>query len=414
MPPNCSGHRRQPVLCRRGDADRAGPGARSARDAVLARAARLGPQTWRAQRRLADRRDGRTAAARAAAAPRQSIDELAEAGLLVAEGTALRSGTRSPGARSRRPSRAPPPGHPRPHPGRAARHRLRDHARLAFHAEAAGDRSAALHHATVAGRRAAELGSHREAAVQFQRALRFAAGEPLQALAARYDELADELSVIEAAAPRTPTAGLGLWREAGDQLHEGDTLSRVSGALWRLCRAARRPQPGGRAGDPGAARPEHGAGTRIYPSCRCPAQRDAIREAVTLTRRAHEIATTLGLLPGSEYALTLEARRPGLPGGNGRSCYAKPWPSRSTTAPLRGSTRLYQPARAELCQPAIRRVRAVLPRWRRLLCRTRSGRLPQLPAGRGTATLDRLGRWDEAVALAGAACSGCLPPRSTG
>ncbi len=46
-------------------------------------------------------------------------------------------------------------------------------ARMAFHAEAAGDGEATLHHAYRAARQAAELASHREAAAQYQRALRF-------------------------------------------------------------------------------------------------------------------------------------------------------------------------------------------------------------------------------------------------
>ncbi len=51
-----------------------------------------------------------------------------------------------------------------------------DDARLAFHAEAAGDGPAALRYAAAAARRAVALGSHREAAAQFERALRFAGG----------------------------------------------------------------------------------------------------------------------------------------------------------------------------------------------------------------------------------------------
>ncbi len=54
-----------------------------------------------------------------------------------------------------------------------------DDARLAFHAEEAGDGPAALEHAALAGRRARALTSHREAAEQFERALRFADGEAL-------------------------------------------------------------------------------------------------------------------------------------------------------------------------------------------------------------------------------------------
>src|SRR5581483_9320254 len=47
-------------------------------------------------------------------------------------------------------------------------------ARLAHHAEQAGDGEAVLRLAPAAGKRASSLGAHREAAAQFQRALRFA------------------------------------------------------------------------------------------------------------------------------------------------------------------------------------------------------------------------------------------------
>ena len=49
-----------------------------------------------------------------------------------------------------------------------------DDARMAFHAEAAGDGAAVLRYAAAAARRAARLASHREAAAQYERALRFA------------------------------------------------------------------------------------------------------------------------------------------------------------------------------------------------------------------------------------------------
>jgi DNA-binding CsgD family transcriptional regulator len=56
----------------------------------------------------------------------------------------------------------------------AAIGRRPDLARLAFHAEAADDPDAVLRFAPAAGERAAALGSHREAAAQFARALRYA------------------------------------------------------------------------------------------------------------------------------------------------------------------------------------------------------------------------------------------------
>src|SRR5277367_171748 len=72
-----------------------------------------------------------------------------------------------------------------------------DDARLAFHAEQAGDGPAALEHAARAGRRARTLASHREAARQFERALRFAGGEGPGSIAARCIELATELSTVD-------------------------------------------------------------------------------------------------------------------------------------------------------------------------------------------------------------------------
>ena len=213
----------------------------SARDAVLARAARLGPQA----------RGVLSAAAligatvepwlleRAASTSPGMVDELAESGLLVAEGAALRFRHEI----ARRAVEEAIPGHRLPAIHARILAALRDsgcedHARLAFHAEAAGDGPAALNHATLAGRRAVELGSHREAAAQFERALRFAGDEPPEALAARYDDLADEMRVIDSfsAASDAYQRALGLWREAGNRLREGDTLRRGASVLWRLCR----------------------------------------------------------------------------------------------------------------------------------------------------------------------------------
>jgi DNA-binding CsgD family transcriptional regulator len=113
-----------------------------------------------------------------------------------------------------------------------------DDARLAFHAEEAGDGPAALEHAALAGRRARTLASHREAARQFERALRFADGEGPASIAARWIELATELSMIDRwpDAETAYTRALENWRAAGDPLGEGDTLRRMTAALWRLCR----------------------------------------------------------------------------------------------------------------------------------------------------------------------------------
>ncbi|HEX5968797.1 MAG TPA: AAA family ATPase, partial [Intrasporangium sp.] len=61
---------------------------------------------------------------------------------------------------------------------RALTARGADAARLAHHADAAGLSRSAVDHATVAGRHASELGAHREAASQFERALSHGARLP--------------------------------------------------------------------------------------------------------------------------------------------------------------------------------------------------------------------------------------------
>jgi len=72
-----------------------------------------------------------------------------------------------------------------------------DDAQMAFHAEAAGDGPAVLRHAPAAARRAAGLASHREAAAQFGRALRFAAAADIATAAGLFDGLAAEVSLLD-------------------------------------------------------------------------------------------------------------------------------------------------------------------------------------------------------------------------
>jgi tetratricopeptide (TPR) repeat protein len=98
-----------------------------------------------------------------------------------------------------------------------------DDARLAFHAEAAGDGVAVLRYA---------------AAAQYERALRFAASADPVTLAGLYEGLADEITLLDRW-DDAETAGeraLTLWREAGDRLREGDALRRLSRIRWNLCR----------------------------------------------------------------------------------------------------------------------------------------------------------------------------------
>jgi transcriptional regulator with XRE-family HTH domain len=107
-------------------------------------------------------------------------------------------------------------------------------ARLAHHAEAAGDGAAVLVYAPAAARRAAALRAHREAAAQYARALRFSDALPpeqrAELLEARSYEcyLTDQLAeAIEAR-----QAALAVWRSTGSKLKEGDTLRWISRLQW--------------------------------------------------------------------------------------------------------------------------------------------------------------------------------------
>jgi len=105
-----------------------------------------------------------------------------------------------------------------------------DAARLAHHAEAAGDADAVLRHAIRAAERAASLRAHREAADQYARALRHAdllspdaRAELLERAAnACYltDRCGDAISAVEEA--------LDCYRRLGDRVKEGEALCLLS------------------------------------------------------------------------------------------------------------------------------------------------------------------------------------------
>jgi DNA-binding CsgD family transcriptional regulator len=113
-----------------------------------------------------------------------------------------------------------------------------DSARLAHHAEAAGDAEAVLEHARAAAELAAERGAHREAAEQYARCLRFADGLPPEELATLLEQRSRECSRILQAeeALSAGLAALELYRKLGDRLKEGDMLSQASGLLYSASR----------------------------------------------------------------------------------------------------------------------------------------------------------------------------------
>ena len=155
----------------------------------------------------------------------------------MATATAWPSATSSPGSPSRRAFSAPPPGAP---PAiLAALEPGGDLSRLAHHADEAGeDVDAVLRYAPAAGVAAAAASSHREAAVQYARALRHADGLGAIERAALHDRYAEEalLTGRNEESVTARRAALALYRQLGEELRVGETLSRLTNALTRLGR----------------------------------------------------------------------------------------------------------------------------------------------------------------------------------
>ncbi len=110
----------------------------------------------------------------------------------------------------------------------------RDSARLAHHAEFAGDTAAVLDHAIPAARRAAALGAHRAAAEQYDRALRFGGGLPMAQMADLLEPHSYECYLTTRFEVSATTRGraLACWRAAGDRLRQGDALRWLSRLAW--------------------------------------------------------------------------------------------------------------------------------------------------------------------------------------
>jgi len=105
-----------------------------------------------------------------------------------------------------------------------------DRARLAHHAEAAGDAAAVLEHAPAAAEKAADLGAHREAAAQLARTLRFAGDLPTRAVAELLEQHAYECYVTDQAGEALAALRGAHERYValGDELKQGNTLRWIS------------------------------------------------------------------------------------------------------------------------------------------------------------------------------------------
>ncbi len=110
------------------------------------------------------------------------------------------------------------------------------YARLAHHAERAGDAAGVLRFAAMAGDHAARLASHREAAAHYRNALRHAVEVVPEEHASLLDRLAYECFLIASPAEsaQARAAALEIWRSLGMPLREGDELRWLSRLNWFL------------------------------------------------------------------------------------------------------------------------------------------------------------------------------------
>ena len=117
-----------------------------------------------------------------------------------------------------------------------------DLARLAHHAEAAGDMDAVLRYAPLAAEHAAAVGAHREALHQYARALRFAAGLAAGQRAHLLERLADEgfLTDMREEGLAALDEALTIHRDGGERLRAGNVLrlrARMKGDMGRTAEA---------------------------------------------------------------------------------------------------------------------------------------------------------------------------------
>jgi DNA-binding CsgD family transcriptional regulator/tetratricopeptide (TPR) repeat protein len=171
-----------------------------------------------------------------------------------------------------------------------------DDARLAFHAEGAGRADLVLWYGSRAGRRASELWAHREAAAQYERALRSAPDRDIRTRADLSDALARELALFDRwqESAKVRATALELWREAGDPGRQSKSMREFAKAMWRLCRGPEWLQA---SEDALALAEPLGPGpdlARAY-------------EGIGLVRQAREMAEQLGLSDVMSDALDTEA-----------------------------------------------------------------------------------------------------------
>ena len=209
------------------------------KDAVLARAMRLSPgarELLQAVAVVPQRAELWLLEALAGAAV-ETVDECVTAGMLVAEGDGVvfrhelarlsLESSIGPASKARwhRQALAAISGRPGP---------ALDFARLAHHAEAAGDADAVVRFALPAAELASSMGAHREAAAQYGRVLKSGATLPLEQRADVLERRSEECKLTDQSdeAIAALEEALACRRALGDTLGEGRSLTRLADILW--------------------------------------------------------------------------------------------------------------------------------------------------------------------------------------
>ncbi|HEY6278773.1 MAG TPA: AAA family ATPase [Streptosporangiaceae bacterium] len=278
-----------------------------------------------------------------------------------------------------------------------------DDARLAFHAEGAGDAAAVMRYAPAAAARAASLASHREAAAQFSRAIRFADGADVATMAGLYDGLARECSLIDRwlDAIDAGQRALDLWRQAGDRRREGATLLQLSLAMWRLCRGQ---EMAAAIGSALAVLEPLGPGVELAMAYRLEANlrmdEGDIAGAAELARRSQAMAARLDAPAVLSDALNTEGEAEFLAGGEGTGLV------RQALEVALAAGLEQQAGRAYANLQALHNVRREFSEAERVYAEGVAyaddhdiGTYGYCVRGQQASVLERTGRWDEAAAL---------------
>jgi DNA-binding CsgD family transcriptional regulator len=191
---------------------------------------------------------------------------------------------------------------------------------LAHHAEGAGDGKAVLRHAPEAGRRSAALGAHREAAAQFERALRFCDEGDRPTVTELHEAVAGEYSLLDRweEAERALRIALRLRRELGDDLSAGQDLRMLSTTLWRLCRGEESSRAAEEAVRVLEALPESRELAWAYASLSAAyAEHGRIDDAIAIGEKARDLGTRLDQADVVSYALNTTGCVLGVSGREG-------------------------------------------------------------------------------------------------